>query len=259
MNTLKITNQNQITTITLNRPDVRNAFNDTLILELTDAFKAAFADRGTRAIILNGEGKVFSAGGDLEWMKKSATYTPEKNAEDALKLAELLETMLSGSKPIITLVHGMAMGGALGLISASDIVLSTADCLFSFSEVKLGLIPAVIGPFVIDKIGESQARKLFITGERFTAENAKAINLIHDVAANAEELISKAQGITKEILQNSPNALKEVKTYFCTLPNKTWPDKMKYVASMLAKLRSSDEGQEGMKAFFEKRKPKWAD
>lgn len=252
-----ITNKKEsILTISLNRPEVRNAFNDELIFELSTIFSKEALEKDIRLVIIKGEGKVFSAGGDLNWMKKAATYTREKNIQDALTLSQLLETMNTLPKPLIGQVHGAVLGGGMGLVSVCDYVIATDDTKFGFSEVKLGLIPAVIGPFVIKKIGYSQTRAYFLSGEQFDAKRAYELGLVHQIV-KASELDEATQKCCLNFLSNSPNALKVAKEFIQKLCNNQLKDKDLLSAQTLADLRSSPEGQEGIKAFLEKRKPKW--
>ncbi len=253
---LKIQNSNFVTQIILNRPELHNAFNDEMIAELTELFQSLNQDQNTRVIILSGEGKSFCAGADLNWMKKMASYSFKENLADAKKLFQMFTVIAKCSKPVIAKVHGAAMGGGVGLVAAVDIAFAESETRFAFSEVKLGLIPAVISPFVIQKIGANAARDLFLTGERFTAAHAEKIQLIH-THAKAEVLEERIQNKIKAFLQASPEAIaasKELIQTLLTSPAETLEQK---TAERIAKQRSSAAGQEGMQAFFEKRKASW--
>lgn len=255
--TLILEQKNHALTITLNRPDVRNAFNDELILELTSVFRKEGIDPTVRVVSLRGSGKVFSAGGDLNWMKKSALYTEEQNYEDARKFSTLLETMNRLPKPLIGCVHGAALGGGMGLVSVCDTVMSSSETQFGFSEAKLGLIPAVILPFVMAKMGESQTRALFLTAEIFGAARARELGLVHHIVQTPAELENKAQELTNQILLLSPQALGAAKALIHTLKKTPWESQHDLAAKALASIRRSPEAKEGITAFLEKRKPKW--
>lgn len=259
MNTknLIINKTRQVLTVTLNRPEVRNAFNAELIAELTQVFDHDVLQEDVRLIVLKGRGEVFCAGGDLHWMKKSATYSREQNIADALLLGNLLEKMNTVPKPLVGVVHGAAMGGGLGLVSVCDYVLATKDCVFSFSEARLGLIPAVIGPFVIKKIGESWARALFLSTEKFTGFKAFHAGLVHNWVENEAELVSETEKLVATMLQASPHALRVAKEFIRNTQSKTRGESHMDAARTLADLRASDEGKEGIQAFLDKRKPHW--
>jgi len=231
--------------VTLDRPEVKNAFNDELIAALHKTFTAVKLGE-TRAIILAGEGDAFCAGGDLQWMKKAATYTEEQNYEDALKLARLFQSMVDCPAVIIAKVQGAAFGGGCGLVSASDVAVAGPKALFAFSEVKLGLVPATISPFVIPKIGKGNARHLFSTGEAFGADHALRIGLVHEVAEDLDAAIEKK---LKAILSAGPHACAAAKK----LGNEA-PLPLEDAARLLAKTRAGEEAKEGIGAFLEKRK-----
>lgn len=255
--TLLVTRQNKVLTVTLNRPEVRNAFNDELILELTSVFKKEALDPEVRVLVLKGAGTVFSAGGDLKWMEKSAAFTAKQNKADALKLSQLLQIINRCPKPVVGIVHGAALGGGMGLVAVCDFVIAAEGTLFGFTEVKLGLVPAVISPFVVEKIGLSQARALFLTGERFEVKKAYEIGLIHRIVPALEQLDPTCQGIQKNILEASPNALKQAKVLLEKIASKYKINNYNYTLELLSDLRASPEGKEGIRAFLEKRKPNW--
>jgi len=248
--------------ITLNRPQVRNAFDETLIAELTLVFSKIVKDEAVRLVTLNGEGPIFSAGGDLNWMKKSIELDYAGNLKDTTNLTHMFHLMNTCPKPLIGCIHGAAIGGGVGLTSVCDLVLATKDTVFSLSEVRLGIVPACIGPFVIQKIGSSHARALFLSAERFNAEKALQIGLIHEVCKDLTQLKTRTQEIVSNMLECGPKAQRAAKELVLSLGIPEERAKLKnsheYVADMLAKLRVSEEGQEGLKAFLEKRKPSWS-
>lgn len=254
-------NENGILTISLNRPEIRNAFNETLIKELEEAFGVTAQNENVKIIVFKGEGPVFSAGGDLNWMKKSIELTYEENLKDTNALCKMFKTLNECPKPVIGVIHGAAIGGGVGLTSICDYVIASKETQFSLSEVRLGIVPACIGPFVISKIGAGHARALFMSGERFLAPKAKEIGLIHEVVETPADLSEALDRVTANMLQCGPNAMSAAKKLILDL---TWNerrskigDALEYVAEMLAKLRVTPEGQEGLKAFLEKRKPNW--
>lgn len=247
--------KDQTLEIILNRPEVRNAFNETLIQELTEVFDKNWDQEKIRLIHLKGNGPCFSAGADLNWMKKAASYSREENIEDALKLSKLLQKMNHCPLPLLTSVHGAVLGGGMGLISVSDYVISSSETKFGFTEVHLGIIPATIGPFVLNKIGKSHARALFLSGERFGAQKAYDISCVHEIVAKPEDLESKAEKKIEIFLKASPAAQKSAKKFISQLEEES--DPYQKSAEILAELRGSSEGQEGIQAFLEKRKAHW--
>jgi methylglutaconyl-CoA hydratase len=232
--------------VTLNRPEVRNAFNDELIAELTTTFNKVGPE--TRAVILSGEGKSFCAGGDLEWMRKAAAYDEEENYQDALKLGKLFQTIAECPAVVIAKIHGAAFGGGCGLVAASDIAIAHTDSLFAFSEVRLGLIPGTISSYVIAKTGAGHARALFATGEGFGAEKALRIGLIHEIG-DAEEVDRLIEEKLKAVMAAAPKAIGQAKMLALEYP--LTPEEC---ARRLAKARSGEEGKEGVAAFLERRK-----
>ncbi|MDI9640879.1 enoyl-CoA hydratase-related protein [Geitlerinema splendidum] len=229
----------------MDRPEVRNAFNDELINRLRHYFQSL--PDTIRVVLLDGEGNTFSAGGDLNWMRAAANYTEAENEADALKLAELFQAIVSCHAVVIAKVHGAAFGGGCGLVCAADVAVASIGTKFSFSEVRLGLVPATISPFVIPKIGSGHARALFTTGEVFDDEKALRIGLIHD-SVEPDQLHSTAVGKVIEVLRNGPRAVATSKWLAIqgSLP-------MEETAKILAKARSSEEGKEGVAAFLDKR------
>ncbi len=242
----------------IERPEVHNAFDADVIVQLTAAFAEAAARDDVRVIVLGGRGRSFSAGADLSWMQSAAALTEQENTEGALRLAEMLRQLERSPKATIARVQGAALGGGLGLIAACDVVIAAERATFGFSEVKLGLVPAVISPFVIAKIGAGHARRLFVTGERFAAAFAQRIGLVHDVVSDEEALDAAVDGVVAEVLAAAPGAVdaaKELVRQVTTLPA---GEVDRYTAGTIARLRVSPEGQEGMLAFFQKRRPSWS-
>lgn len=244
-------------TVTLNRPEIHNAFDDTLIARLTAELKQLEADPQVRVVLLAANGRSFSAGADLNWMRRMADYSREENLADAMGLAELMRTLDGLSRPTIALVQGAAFGGGVGLAAACDIVLATPRASFCLSEVRLGLIPAVISPYVIAAIGARQARRYFLTAERFDAAEGRRLGLVHEIV-EAEDLKTRAESLSRTLLSNGPNALAAAKRLVADVAIAA-PDErlLADTAERIAELRSSAEGREGLNAFFEKRQPSW--
>lgn len=247
--------------ITLNRPEVRNAFNENVISDLKEVFCNDVSKKEVRAVVLKGEGPAFCAGGDLNWMKKSIELSYSENLKDTQNLAQMFSQLNECPKPVIGAIHGAAIGGGVGLVSICDIGIATIETQFSLSEVRLGIVPACIGPFVVEKIGASHARGLFMSAERFSAVKAKEIGLVHEVVANLMELDSAVERVLGNILQCGPQAMAAAKQLVLNLSwfekRQELPNSLDYVAEVLAQLRTSSEGQEGIRAFLEKRKPSW--
>lgn len=243
----------------LNRPDVHNAFNETLIQELTDTFHAISADDDIRIVVLGGEGKSFCAGADLNWMGKMKAYSMEQNVEDSRKLAEMFHTINACPKPVIGRVQGAAMGGGVGLVAVCDYVVAAQDAKFGLTEVQLGLIPAVISPFVVAKMGESHARAWFLSGNRFGAEQALRMNLIHETVADSESLHGRVGDVVRGFLRAAPNAVREAKKLIADVQALQGDSDglITHTSRVIARLRVSDEGQEGMDALLNKTKPSW--
>lgn len=242
----------------LNRPDVRNAFDGLMVTELRKVFQDLSGDDGVRVIVLGGRGKVFSAGADLEWMKAVAEFGHENNVREARTMADLFLAIARSPKAVVARVHGAALGGGAGLVAACDIAVAAQDARFGFTEVRLGLVPAVISPHVIGKIGESAARELFLTGERFDGARAAEIGLVRSAVSEAE-LDGAVEGRVRELLRAGPQALAEAKTLIREVSGREVEAVQKDTVERIARLRASDEGQEGLHAFLEKRKPRWVD
>lgn len=247
--------------VALNRPQVRNAFNSEVIEDLLNVFKTEALRSEVRMIVLRGSGSIFCAGGDLNWMKKSIEYSYEENLAETRQLTHLFATLNECPKPVIGSIHGAAIGGGVGLVSICDIAIATEETQFSLSEVRLGIIPACIGPFVIEKIGSSHARALFMSAERFNAKRALEIGLIHEVVQDVASLESATERLVKNSLNCGPRAMSAAKNLILNLSiperRSNLPNCLEYSSKMLAELRVSPEGQEGIRAFLEKRSPAW--
>ncbi len=244
-------------TVTLNRPEVRNAFNEATIAEITQAFQELGQNKTVRAIVLAANGPAFCAGADLNWMKKMATYSHEENRADAAQLAEMLRTIYLCPKPVIAKIQGDCYAGGMGLVAACDIAVATQATNFCLSEVKLGLIPATISPYVVIAMGENAARRYFLTAERFSAQEAHRIGFVHQVVA-ADVLDAAVAELVKALMSNSPSAVKEAKRLVRDVASRPLEATLiADTAERIADIRSSEEGKEGVRAFLEKRKPNW--
>ncbi len=249
--------RNRVAVITLNRPEVRNAFDETLIAGLTKQLQALDADRDVRAVVLAGAGPAFCAGADLNWMKRMAGYGYEQNLEDARALAAMLKTLDRMSKPTIARVHGAAFAGGVGLVAACDIAIGTPEAKFCLSEAKLGLSPATISPYVIRAMGERMARRYFLTAEVFGAEEAYRIGLLSSVSA-PEKLDADIDELLKHLTLGGPQAQAKIKDLIRTVSAGSVDDAMiDDTAQRIAEIRVSAEGKEGISSFLEKRKPSW--
>lgn len=248
--------ENSIAYIILNRPEIHNAFNNVMISELIAVFDDIKEDADIRIVILTGKGKSFCAGADLNWMREVKDYSYDKNLKGSLELSELFHKIYTSSKPTIARVNGTAIGGGTGLVAVCDIAVAAKKAKFSFSEVKLGLIPACISPYVVKKCGEGRCREFFLTGERMTAEKACTAGLINFVAP-LDEIDKIVDGLVTQLISSGPVAIQKCKELLRKVPEMSLEKVGKYTAEVIAKMRISDEGQEGMSAFFEKRKPKW--
>lgn len=257
LETIKYLIEEGVARIILSRPDVHNAFNDTMINELSFVFDEVEKNTDLRAVILSGEGKSFCAGADLNWMKRVKDYSYEDNLKESLELSEMLYKIYSCAKPTIARVQGYAIGGGTGLVAVCDIAVAATESKFSFSEVKLGLIPACISPYVVKKCGEGRCREFFLTGERMSASRALVAGLVNMVAAE-DELDQIIEALISQLRSSGPEAIKKCKELLRLVPNMDVNEFKKYTAEVIAQMRKSDEGQEGMNAFLEKRKPKWA-
>lgn len=253
---LTVTHENGVATVTLARPEARNALNGELITRLRECFAALATDDAVRVVVLTGAGSAFSAGADIAWMQAAAQFTTDENERDARRMAEMFATIDRCPKPVVARVNGAAFGGGVGLVACCDLAIAVEDARFSFSEVRLGIAPATVGPFVVRKIGASQARALFLTGERFDAARAREIGLIHAVVP-ADELDAAIARQTEMLLQGGPHALAAAKELVQELPGMAEGEQRAYTAALIAHLRTSPEGQEGLRAFLDRRAPSW--
>jgi methylglutaconyl-CoA hydratase len=253
---LVTTREGGVETLTLNRPDVRNALNDEVIAELTAWTERADADLELRAVVLAGAGRAFSAGADIAWMAKTVGYTEEENLRDALALARLFTALDRLPVPLIGRIQGAALGGGSGLAAVCDVAIAEEQTVFGFTEVKLGILPAVISPFVIAKIGQSAARALFLTGARFSAARAREIGLVHEVVP-AAELDAAVAAQVREVLTASPDAVAAAKRLIAQVAGRPREDTLQLTARAIASQRVAPQGQEGLHAFLDKRRASW--
>jgi methylglutaconyl-CoA hydratase len=255
-NTISLNTNNKVVWLNLNRPEVHNAMNEEMIEELSEVFRSFKEEKAIRAVVLTGNGKSFCAGADLNYMKTIAGFGFEENVADGKKLAGLFTSIYDCPFPTIALIHGAAFGGANGLIAACDIAIAEKNTTFAFSEVKLGIAAATIAPFVIKRIGEFGAKELMMTGKRFKAEEAKRWKLVNHVYENGltENPLSR---ILDEFESSAPDAVKQTKALIKNILGKDIDESVEHTSRLIAKLRASEEGQEGMAAFLEKRKPRF--
>ena len=247
MSALRVARDGEVLRITLARPERRNAFDAALIGELAEAF----VDVGrARAVVLAGDGPSFSAGADVEWMRSSVDLDYDANVADALALRRMLEAIEGCPAPVVTRVHGHALGGGCGLVACSDVAIAAEDAVFAFSEVKLGIVPAVISPFALAKIGPSAARRYFLTGERFDAHTALRIGLVHEVAADVDAAVER---VLAALASAGPRAARAAKRLVLDAPLDA-----QETARRIAERRTSEEGQEGLRAFLERRRADWS-
>jgi methylglutaconyl-CoA hydratase len=243
---LRVERDGGVLRVTLARPDRRNAFNAELIADLT----AAFSNVGdARAVVLAGDGPSFCAGADVEWQRSSIDLSYDENVEDALRLYSMCDAIDSCPAPVVARVHGYALGGGSGLVACSDIAVAAPDAVFGFTEVRLGIVPAVISPFVIPRIGGAAARRLFLTGERFGVDTAIQIGLVHEVADDVDDAVER---VVADLLAGGPDAVREAKLLLRLRPTGV------ETARIAAARRTSEEGQEGLRAFLERRRPGWS-
>jgi methylglutaconyl-CoA hydratase len=248
--------ENKIARVTFNRPDVHNAFNDIMIKELSMVFDDIARNPDVRVVVVTGKGKSFCAGADLNWMRRVKDYSYEDNLKESLELADMLYKIYASPKPIIARVNGTAIGGGTGLVAVCDIAIAAERAKFSFSEVKLGLIPACISPYVIKKCGEGKCREFFLTGERLTADKACNAGLINAVV-ELEGIDTFIDELVGKLVSSGPEAIKSCKELLRKVSEMSIHEAKNYTAEIIAQLRISAEGQEGMVAFLEKRKPQW--
>lgn len=246
--------------VTLNRPDKHNAFNALVVEELADAFENLRAETQLRMVILRGNGKSFSAGADLKWMEAAADYTQKENEEDAYALAEMLRKLHGLPQMTLAIVQGAAMGGGAGLVAACDVAVAMSSAVFRFSEVRLGLTPATISPYVIDAIGPRWAKALFVTGESFDAEFAHRIGLVQYVVEDSQGLADMEEHLSRMMFDTAPGAVADAKRLVDDVTGAVINQQLSHdTARRIAARRASDEGREGLSAFLEKRKPRWAE
>jgi methylglutaconyl-CoA hydratase len=255
--TLDITRDGPTARVFLNRPDVRNAFNDVVIAELGAAFRELGADASLRAIVLGGHGKAFCAGGDLNWMRAMADYSWQQNRADAQALADMLWTIYTCPLPVVGRVHGDCYAGGVGLAAVCDVLVAADSMHFCLSEAKLGLLPATIGPYVVRALGEQASRRYFATAERFSAAEAHRLGFVHEMAS-AESLDARVDAIVQALVANGPAAVKASKKLVQDLAGQPLtPELRADTARRIADIRASDEGREGVQSFLNKRKPSW--
>jgi methylglutaconyl-CoA hydratase len=255
MSLILVAQQGPVVRVTLNRPDVRNAFNEHVIAELT-AWARSVPGSGARVAVLAGEGKAFCAGADLTWMSKMVAYSREDNERDAMAMSAMFDALDTLPIPLIGRVHGAALGGGTGLAAVCDIVVAAEDAVFGFTEAKLGILPAVISPFAVRKIGISAARELFLTAARFSATRAQQLGLVHAVTSQAE-LDPAVDAYVRELLTSGPEAIAGAKRMIAAVAGQPPAAVAQMTAETIARHRVSDEGQGGMRAFLEKRPAPW--
>ncbi|MBT8450256.1 MAG: enoyl-CoA hydratase/isomerase family protein [Gammaproteobacteria bacterium] len=258
MNSLTmLEHEDGVVEVTLNRPEIHNAFDDQLIAEITTTFQALAKDDAVRVVILSSEGRSFSAGADLNWMRRMADFSEEENFEDSLKLAECMYSIYQMPCPVIAKVQGAAFGGGVGLVACCDIAIASKHASFCLSEVKLGLIPAVISPYVIQAMGRRQAQRYFVSAEKFNANQAKRMGLVTDVL-EAELLNDHVMALAKQIASNGPEAVIAAKRLINTVANQAINQTLNtQTARTIAQIRASEQGKEGVSAFLGKRTPDW--
>jgi methylglutaconyl-CoA hydratase len=255
--TLDIRTEGRVARVYLNRPEVRNAFNDGVIAELTEAFARLGADPGLRAIVLGGHGKAFCAGADLNWMKAMAGYDWEQNRADAQRLADMLWTVYSCPLPVVGRLQGDCYAGGMGLAAACDVLVATDAVHFCLSEARLGLLPATISPYVIRAMGQQQARRYFVTAERFSAAQAREMGFVH-ACVGSEALDPTVDAIVEALVANGPSAVKACKRLVQDVAGRELaPELRAATARRIADIRASDEGREGVQAFLQRREPAW--
>jgi methylglutaconyl-CoA hydratase len=255
--TIEVSIHDRVARAALNRPDVRNAFNEVMIEDLIRVLEKVSQDDAVRVFVLTGNGTSFCSGADLNWMKKMKGFTVEENYRDAMRLAELMFKLYHLPKPTIARVNGASIGGSNGLVAACDIVIASHRAEFSLSEVKIGLVPACIGPYLVKRIGEAACRDLFLTGRRISADQAKHLGLVNDVVTH-ENLDARLQEKIGNLLTSGPHALAISKELLSRVGAMPLAEAKEYTARMIADLRCGEEAQEGMTAFLEKRKPRWS-
>ncbi|MBW3564686.1 MAG: enoyl-CoA hydratase/isomerase family protein [Acidobacteria bacterium] len=258
LETLNVVEREGVVTIELQRPEVHNAFNDTLIREMLELFDGFDGRDDLRAVVLRGSGKNFCAGADLNWMASMVDYDRSQNIRDSAGLAKMFASINESPIPVIGRVHGAAIGGGVGLVAVCDVVIAEKGAKFGLSEVKLGILPAVISPYVIRKIGETHARALFLTGERFDSERALRIGLVHTIVEGDENLDQAVEDTVANLRTSGPQAVRECKRLIEHVAHSELAEAIPYTIEAIADRRTSEEGQAGMKAFLKKEKAPWA-
>jgi methylglutaconyl-CoA hydratase len=243
--------------LTLCRPEIHNAFDERLLAELTEAATILAADRSVKVVVLAGQGKSFCAGADLDWMRRMAGFTEAENRADAMGLAGCLRALFELPQPLVGRVHGPVIGGGMGLVAVCDIVLAVPGAVFGFSEVRLGLSPACIAPYVVRRLGESACRQLFLTGDRFDGAEAHRLGLVHRLV-EPEQLDNELDTLVRRLLANGSVAMASCKELLHRVPGMPLDQAGPYTAEVIAGLRAGEEGREGVSSFLERRKPSWS-
>lgn len=254
MQTLKTSTTGWVQTIALNRPEARNAFNETMIAELREIFGAV--PNSIRAIILTGEGSAFCAGADVNWMRDSAKRSEAENRDDAARMEAMFRAIDECPAPVIGKINGAALGGGMGLVACCDVAVAVDTAQFGFTEVRLGIVPAVLSPYSLAKIGQAAARRYFLTGELFSAEAARTIGLVHEVVTESD-LDEYVNGLAGALSKNSPKAVRTAKQLIREVVRMDRNEARAHTIATIARIRTSAEGQEGLSAFLEKRRPGW--
>lgn len=257
LSTVRIEREGAVARVTLARPKTRNAFDEVVIDELTRAFLSFVDDRDTRVVVLEGEGSVFCAGADIGWMRRAGSWSKTENETDAERMAGMLRAIDDCAQPVVALVQGAAIGGGVGLVAASDVAIAAQDAVFSLAEVRLGILPSVISPYVLRAIGAREARRWFLTGERFGAPEAFRIGLVHEVVP-AADLGAARDRLVTELLSSAPEAVAVAKRLIADVAGKSPEEAMPLTVRTIAERRASEEAREGLSAFLEKRPPAWA-
>lgn len=252
---LRLVRQGPALHVRLARPEVHNALDARLIAALTEAVTAAAADASVRYLVLTGEGPSFCAGADLGWMRAALDLTADENRADAARLATMLDAIVACPKPVIASVHGATLGGGVGLVAACDLAVATPEATFGLPEVRVGLVPAMIFPFLLRRAARHLVLQVALTGERFGAAQAQAMGLVNAVAEDRGAVIARW---AQAVLAAGPQALGEVKALFAAVPQLSWEDARRYTVDLIARVRAGAEAQEGMRAFLERRRPAWA-
>jgi methylglutaconyl-CoA hydratase len=256
--TIKYALDGKVARVSFCRPEIHNAFNSTMINELSDLFTSLKDDKNVRVVVLTGEGKSYCAGADLNWMRAVKDYSYEQNLKESLELAALFRLIYEFPLPVIGRINGAAIGGGTGFVAVTDIAIAAETAVFSFSEVKIGVVPACISPYVVKRVGEGKAREFFLTGERLTAQRALDAGLINRMVP-LDRLDEEVDSMVKQILSSGPDAIAVCKALLHNIADRNLDDNEKYTAEVIANLRKSPEGQEGMDAFLSKRKPNWVE